>query len=170
MRKILHAIDSVNEKAGSISSWLVAVLIAIILYEVISRYVFNAPTPWAFGTFRMVGGAIIVMGWAYAQLHNSHVRVDVFYIRFSPRKRALIDVIGTGIFFFPLFGAFIARAGSSTWHTWLAFVVSITSYHLKSPVNLLYQTIILVGLCLFFLQFVARFIRDVYILARGKPL
>ena len=170
MKKILRGIDSVNEQAGSISSWLVAVLIAVILYEVVARYVFNAPTTWAFGTFRMLGGAIVVLGWAYAQWHNSHVRVDVFYIHFSPRKRALVDVIGTGLFFFPLFAVFIKFAGSSIWHTSLAFTLGMTSYPGKPSVNLLYTTVILIGLCLFFLQFVARFIRDVYILAKGRLL
>jgi len=168
MRKILCVVDSVNERAGSISSWLVAVLIAVILYEVIARYVFNAPTTWGFNTLRMLGGAIVVLGWVYAQRHNSHIRVDVVYISLSPRQKALIDVIGTGIFFFPLFGAFIALAGSSMWHTLLKLVT--ISYQVEATTNLLYKIIIFTGLCLFFLQFTARFIRDVYILAKGRLL
>lgn len=167
MPKILHAIDSVNERAGSISSWLVAALVAVILYEVIARYVFNAPTTWGFGTMRMLGGAIVVMGWVYAQRHNSHIRVDIFYIRLSPRRKALIDVIGTGLFFFPLFGGFIVLAGESMWHT-LLILMGVGPQE-KSAVDLLYRIIIFTGLCLFFLQFVARFIRDVHILARGRP-
>lgn len=168
MRKILCVVDSVNERAGSISSWLVAVLIAVILYEVIARYVFNAPTTWGFNTLRMLGGAIVVLGWVYAQRHNSHIRVDVVYISLSPRQKALIDVIGTGIFFFPLFGAFIALAGSSMWHTLLRLVT--ISYQVESTTNLLYKIIIFTGLCLFFLQFTARFIRDAYLLAKGRLL
>lgn len=144
------------------------VLIAVILYEVIARYVFNAPTIWGFNTLRMLGGAIVVLGWVYAQRHNSHIRVDVFYISHSPRQKALIDVIGTGIFFFPLFGAFIVLAGSSMWHTLLKLVT--ISYQVGSTTNLLYKIIIFTGLCLFFLQFTARFIRDVYILAKGRLL
>jgi TRAP-type mannitol/chloroaromatic compound transport system permease small subunit len=168
LSKILHVIDSVNERAASISGWLVAVLVALILNEVISRYVFNAPTTWSFNTFRMVGGAIIVLGWAYAQRHNSHIRVDVFYSRFSPRKKALIDVIGTVLFFFPLFVAFIQYVGSSVFLT--LFKLVTTDYLVRAPAGLIYKTIILIGLCLFFLQFVARFMRDVYILTKGKTL
>jgi len=166
MLKILHTIDAVNERAGSISSWLVAVLIAVILYEVTARYVFNAPTVWGFGILRMLGGAIVVLGWVYAQRHNSHIRVDIFYIHLSACRKALIDVIGTGIFFFPLFGGLIVLAGESMGHTWLGLVgggpqeISITA--------LLYRIIIFTGLCLFFLQFVAQFIRDVHILVEGR--
>lgn len=168
MRKILRVIDSVNERVGSVSSWLVAILIIVILYEVIARYVFNSPANWAFGTFRLLGGAIIVLGWAYAQLHNSHVRVDIFYTRLSPRKRALIDVIGTGILFFPLFGAFIKLAGSWWWQPFLTDKLMALSFW-YSP-STLYKIIVLIGLCLFFLQFVAQFARDVYTLSRGRPL
>ncbi len=156
MRKILRVIDLVNERAGSISSWLVAVLVVVILYEVIARYVFNSPTSWAFGSFRMLGGAIVVLGWAYAQLHDSHIRVDVLYNRFPPRIRALLDVMGTGLFFFPFIFIFIEEA--------------VFSYGGVPSVALLYKTVVLIGLCLFLLQFVARFTRDLYLLTRGKTL
>ncbi|MBL7126732.1 MAG: TRAP transporter small permease subunit [Dehalococcoidales bacterium] len=169
MRKILHAIDSVNERVGAISGWLVLVLIIVILYEVIARYVFNKPTSWGFNTFRMISGALVVLGWAYAQRHNSHVRVDILYIRLSPRKQAFINAIGTGLFFFPLFGAFIGLVGARMWHTWQRYTLSLASHQVPFPANPLYQTIILIGLCLFFLQFTSRFIRDVHILIRGRP-
>lgn len=162
MNSILRAIDALNRWTVSISSWFVAALIVVSLYEVISRYVFNAPTQWAFGSLRMLGSAIIVMGWAYAQLLNSHIRVDVLYTRLSPRKRALVDVIGTGLFFFPLFGAFIGLAGSSIWHS--------LSYHEVLLLPLLHKMIIVLGLCLFSLQTGARFTRNVYLLTRGRAL
>jgi len=174
MNRILRAIDALNKRAVSISSWLVAALIVVILYEVVARYVFNAPTTWAFGSFRMLGSTIIVMGWAYAQLLDSHVRVDVVYTHLSSRKRALINVIGTGLFFFPLFGVFIGKASSSMWHTLLSgkFITLYSLYYYggATPLPLLHKILIVLGLCLFFLQFGARFIRDIYLLTRGKSL
>ena len=164
MRKILRIIDSVNERVGAVSSWLLLALIVIILYEVIARYVFNSPTTWVFGSFRMISAALIVFGWAYAQRYNSHIRVDILYTRFSPRKKALIDVTGTGFLFLPLFGTFIALAGLSVWRAYLFYI----SRPGGLPTNLIYQIVILIGLCLFFLQFLARFIRDFYILFKGR--
>lgn len=165
MRKILHIIDSINERVGAISSWLVLVLITVILYEVIARYVFGSPTAWGLGTFRMINGALIVLGWAYAHRHNSHIRVDIFYTRFSLRKKALVDVIGAGLIFLPLFGAFTILAGSYVQRAYLYYVARPAGL----PANLLYQIMILIGLCFFFLQFAARFIRDLYILVKGRP-
>ncbi len=165
MRKILHIVDSINDRVGSISSWLLLALIFVILYEVIARYVFNNPTGWVFNSFRMINGALIVLGWAYAQRHNSHIRVDILYIRFSPRKKALVDVIGTGLFFLPLFGVLIVLAGESVGRSYFFYMARQQG---SLPTVLTYQIIVLIGLCLFFLQFAARFTRDFYILLKGR--
>jgi TRAP-type mannitol/chloroaromatic compound transport system permease small subunit len=166
MRKILRIIDSVNEWAGSISSWLLLGLIFVILWEVIARYVFNQPTTWGFNSFRMISGALIVFGWAYAQRHNSHIRVDILYVRFSSRRKALIDVIGTGLLFLPLFGTFVVLAGRQVVRTYLFYMAH---YQGSIPTNLMYSTIILIGISLFFLQFLTRFVRDLHILVKGEP-
>jgi len=166
MRKILKLIDRINELAGFLSSWLIIFMIVVILYEVIARYVFNAPTTWAFGDMRMLGGAIIVLGWAYAQLYNSHIRVDVFYTHFSARKKALIDILGSLLFFFPLFGALtwiiIARIVKKTIISQL-----LTLHFWYSPSNL-YNILIMLGLCLTCLQFSAQLIRDIHTVVKGK--
>ncbi len=170
MRKVLRAIDAFNEKAGSISSWLIAILVVVILIEVISRYVFNAPTSWAFGSMRMVGGGIVVLGWAYAQRHNSHIRMDIIYGRFTVRTRAIIDVVGTCLFFFPLFTYFIFRVVDSLWGRILAGQILSLNTSGAPPSAMLYNIMVLIGLILFFLQFAARFTRDLYAMAKGRPL
>jgi len=166
MRKILHVIDAINERAGAISSWLLLVLITVILYEVIARYVFNKPTTWGFGTLRMISGAIVVLGWAYAQRYKSHIRVDILYTRFSLRKKAFVDVIGTSLLFLPLFATFTVLVGLDIKRSYWSYT---TLRHMSGiPTNLIYEAIILIGLCLFFLQFLATLIRDIHTLIKGK--
>jgi TRAP-type mannitol/chloroaromatic compound transport system permease small subunit len=165
MQRILRKIDSINEFAGSISSWLIILMIFVILYEVIARYVFNAPTSWAFGDMRMIGGALIVLGWAYAELHNSHIRVDVFYTHLSPRKQALVDIIGHLLFFFPLFGGL-------TWLLLKNFSENLEFHNFLKlqfwfSVPNLFNIIIVIGFCLTFLQFTAQFLRDTYTIVKG---
>lgn len=167
MKKILRIIDAINERAGAISSWLLLLLISVILYEVIARYVFNKPTTWGFGSFRMISGVLIVLGWAYAQRYKSHIRVDILYTRFSLRKKAFVDAIGTGLLFLPLFATFTVLVGQNVQRSYHAY---ITLSHMSGiPTTLIYQSLILIGLCLFFLQFSATFIRDLYVLIKGKP-
>jgi len=167
MRKLLHIIDSINERIGSISSWLLLLLVITILYEVIARYVFNKPTTWGFNSFRMISAVLAVFGWAYAQRYNSHIRVDILYTRFSLRQKALVDVIGTGFLFLPLFASFIILVAQNVKGAYRSYV---TLSHLSGiPTSVIYQSLILIGLCLFWLQFLARFMRDIYILLKGRP-
>jgi TRAP-type mannitol/chloroaromatic compound transport system permease small subunit len=166
MRKILHTIDAINERAGAISSWFLLFLIAVILYEVIARYVFNRPTTWGFNSFRMISAVLVVLGWAYAQRYNSHIRVDILYTRFSLRTKAFVDVIGTSLLFMPLFATFTVLVGLEVRHHYWSYT---TLSHMSGiPTNLIYHSIILFGLCLFLLQFLATLARDIHTLIKGK--
>ncbi len=167
MRKILRIIDSINETIGSLASWLVIAMVIVILYEVIARYVFNSPTSWAFGSMRLIGGAIIVLGWAYAQLHNAHIRVDIFYTHFSARQKALIDIMGSILFFFPLIGALTWLVISNTVENYLLTGQILTFRFWCSPSSV-YGIIIMLGLSLTSLQFTARLIRDIHTFTKGS--
>jgi TRAP-type mannitol/chloroaromatic compound transport system permease small subunit len=167
MRKVISIIDSINEKTGALSSWLVIVLIVVILIEVIARYVFNTPTSWAFDSMRLIGGAIIVLGWAYAQLYDSHIRVDIFYTCLSTRGKALIDILGSVLFFFPLFGALTWLVISQTIKELLKTNQLLPLQSWYSPSSL-YGVVFIIGLCLTCLQFAAQLARDIYTLVKGK--
>ena len=167
MRKTLRIIDYINEKMGSLSSWLVIVMVIVILCEVIARYVFNSPTSWAFYDMRMLGGAIIVFGWAYAQLHNAHIRVDVFYTHLSARKKALVDIMGSILFFFPLIGALTWLVRSNMVENYLLTRQLLTINFWLSP-STIYGIVIMLGLCLTSLQFTAQLVRDLHTLSKGR--
>ena len=168
MRKALRITDSINSTAGSLSSWLVIAMIIVILWEVIARYVFNSPTTWAFDGMRLIGGAMIVIGWAYAQLHNAHIRVDVFYTHFSARKKALVDILGSILFFFPLIGAFTYIVISRELQVLMTGQLLTFSFW-GSPSSL-YGVVIMLGLLLTCLQFTAQLVRDIHTLIKGKAI
>jgi len=168
MRKTLRIIDSINEKIGTLASWLVIAMVIVILYEVIARYVFNSPTTWAFNSMRLIGGAVIVLGWAYAQLHNAHIRVDVFYSYFSARKKALVDILGSILFFFPLIGAFTYIVISRELQVLMAGRLLTFSFWC-SPSSL-YGVVIMLGLCLTCLQFTSQLARDIHTLIKGRTI
>jgi len=168
MRKLLRIIDSINETTGSLSSWLIIAMVIVILWEVIARYLFNSPTTWAFTSMRLIGGATIVLGWAYAQLHNAHIRVDVFYTNFSARTKALVDILGSVLFFFPLIGAFTYIVISRELQVLMTGQLLTFSFW-GSPSSL-YGVVIMLGLLFTCLQFTAQLIRDIYTLAKGKAI
>lgn len=167
MRRILEIIDSISEYTGRAAKWICVALVIVLTYEVMMRYVFNAPTIWAHLTSMMLSGAIVMMGLAYTHLHHGHIRVDIFYTRLSPRGKAVTDVICALLFLFPLLAIFLRTSASWMWRSWIEGEVRIESYWypLAGP----FRTVMFLGVCLFALQAVAQFIRDLYFLVRNKP-
>lgn len=167
VRALLRVIDLISEWTGKLFSWLCIVLIAVMSYEVLMRYVFDAPTIWSFQVSAMLGASFYAMGWAYVHKHNSHIRIDIFYTRLSPRKKAIIDVAGTLLLFIPLFIVLTDVAVSTAWHSWLRNE-KMYETHWYPPAAPL-RTIVAIAICLFSLEAGARFIRDLYLLVRNKP-
>ena len=60
MRKVLTTIDAISDFTGRSVKWLAYAIILIMVYDVSMRYIFNAPTMWAYETVIMVGAAMYV--------------------------------------------------------------------------------------------------------------
>jgi len=116
----------------------------------------------------MLGCTIYVLGFAYAHLYRSHVRVDIFYAHLSPKGRAIIDLLGTLFLFFPLLAMLIHTSFLQMRRSWLIGEVS-TVTNLYPPITPL-KAVILIAFCLLAFQTMAHFIRDSYFLVRNKTL
>ncbi len=92
MDTLLKFLDRITGASGILVAWLVIPLTAATCYEVVSRYVFGAPTNWAFEVGFMLMGTHFLIGLAYTLREEAHVRVDFFYAQLSPRKRAVCDI------------------------------------------------------------------------------
>ena len=69
-------------------------LIMIIqVMDVVLRYFFNAPTIWAMDVNTMTFTGICFLAGAYAMLHDTHVKLDILYRSWSPRRRIIADLI-----------------------------------------------------------------------------
>lgn len=101
MQNILYRIDWINTKIGHIFSWSVFILTLFVTYEVISRYAFGNPRPWAFDAMNMLYGTLFMMAGAYALSTNNHVRGDVLYGFLPTRVQASIDLALYLVFFIP---------------------------------------------------------------------
>ncbi len=104
MRKIAQAIDALNENTGYYSSFLVLPLLAVVSYEVVMRYGFNAPTTWGFEATTFLYGVHFVLGLGYTHKHNGHVAIDVFEARLATRTRTLLRIVVNLLIFIPTMG------------------------------------------------------------------
>lgn len=107
MKKFLFFIDSLSLWVGKAFAWLILVLTLGISYEVFARYVFRAPTTWAFDFSYINYGALFLMAGAYTLSRNGHVRADVLYRFWQPRTQATMDLALYILFFLPAVLAFM---------------------------------------------------------------
>jgi len=166
MKAIVRLIDTVSEYTGRTALWLSIALVLVLTYETTARYVFNSPTQWAFETSYMIGATLAVLGWSYTHRHRGHIRVDVFYTRLPARGKAIVDVASSFIFLFPLLTVLIYTAYTSMMFSWKLHE-KLTESSFLPPAGPI-KTVLLLGICLFALQCIAQFIRDIYVLTRNK--
>lgn len=82
--------------ASDASAWFGAIAVAAIflmlLYEIVSRYVFSSPTGWTndYSTYVMVGLAYV--GAAYAHSSGANVRVELFLERMSENRQRVLSI------------------------------------------------------------------------------
>ena len=101
MQKLLLTIDKISTFVGQTFSWFIVALTFMISWEVFSRYVLDAPHPWAFDVMIMMYGTVFMMAGAYTLSKNGHVRGDVLYGFFPPRLQAGLDLALYILFFIP---------------------------------------------------------------------
>jgi TRAP-type mannitol/chloroaromatic compound transport system permease small subunit len=99
--RMVTAIEAVSAGAGWLAGWLIVPMTLAVSYEVAARYLFNAPTKWAYDVTYMLYGTQFMLAAAYTLLRGGHIRTDVFYERWSVTTRATIDAASYVLFFFP---------------------------------------------------------------------
>ena len=82
------------------------IAVFVYYYEVIARFVFNSPTNWVHESMFLMFGMQYMLSGAYAYREDQHVRVDVVYAKFSPRGKAIADIV-TSVFFFIFIGTML---------------------------------------------------------------
>ena len=100
--KITNAIDTFNKKQGDVTSLLALPLLVVVVYEVIMRYVFNAPTTWGFEATTFLYGIHYMLGLAYCDVYGGHVRVDIFTSRLPIKPQSIIGIMTNLLFFMPV--------------------------------------------------------------------
>ena len=107
---VIRLIDGVNEVVGRVVSVLAIVFATIIIYDVVMRYVFNAPTRWAFDVTKQVFGFYFILLGGYTLRHKMHVRVDIVTATLRPLTRRVVEAAGYVFFFFPFAWVFFDQS------------------------------------------------------------
>ncbi len=157
--------DAISRAVGSVVKFMIFGMIAILLYETVSRTIFNRPHIWSVESAQFVMAAYYLLGGGYSLLIGSHVRMDLLYDRWSAKKKAVVDVI---TFFIALLYLVVLTYGG-----WQGILYAIkykqVTYSAWAPQVAPIKIIMQIGIVMMLLQLIAEFIKDLAII-RGENI
>ena len=101
MALLITKIDLFSKWTGNIVCWITVPLILAMVYEVLARKLFTAPTMWAYDMSRFLYGALFMLGAGYALSKGVHIRADFLYRNFKTKNQGSIDFWLYILFYFP---------------------------------------------------------------------
>lgn len=165
MQSYIWFADKLSAWFGKVFAWCVMIMTFGVSYEVVVRYLFRAPTPWAFDLSYMMYGTMFMMAGAYTLSRGGHVRGDFIYRLWRPRTQATVELVLYFLFFFPGVLALVISGWRYASRSWRYFEVST-----MSPANVpIYQfkTVIIAAGILLVIQGVAQVFRCIITIRTG---
>ena len=165
IRTYVRWVDAVNRLVGRAMMYLIFVMVGILLWSSISRGLFDISYIWSVEMAQFMLTAYYILGGGYSMQLDSHVRMDLFYSRWSPRRQALADALTSSFLIFYI--VFLLVGGISG--TIYAIEYNQKNYSSWAPPLAPIKIIMCIGIVLMLLQVVAVFFKDVA-RPRGEPL
>jgi TRAP-type mannitol/chloroaromatic compound transport system permease small subunit len=160
--------DKLSAWFGKVFAWCVMIMTIGVGYEVVVRYLFRAPTPWAFDLSYMMYGTMFMMAGAYTLSRDGHVRGDFLFRLWRPRVQAAVELVLYFLFFFPGVLALVFAGWRYAARSWRYLEVST-----MSPANIpifQFKSVIVAAGILLFMQGVAQVFRCIICLRTGQWL
>ena len=161
----VRSVDAVNTVVGKFSMYLVFGMMGILLFESISRTLFDQPHIWVVEMAQFTMAAYYLLGGGYSMIMRGHVRMDLLYGRWSPKRKAIMDVITTPVMIFYLIFLLIGGLSSIEY----AVTYGQTNYTPWVPPLAPIKIILTLGILLMLLQALATFFKDIA-KARGEKI
>jgi TRAP-type mannitol/chloroaromatic compound transport system permease small subunit len=157
IRLYVRCVDAVNRVVGSVVMYLALVMMGLLLFASITRYVFNVPFVWIIEMAQFLMAAYYILGGGYSMQLDAHVRMDVLYERWKPRTRVLMDTLT--VFFLVFYLVYMVRGGLASSAYSLKY--NQTNYSAWAPPMAPIKIIMTVGIVLMLLQVISIFFKDV---------
>jgi TRAP-type mannitol/chloroaromatic compound transport system permease small subunit len=162
----LTVLDAISEWTGKTCAWLIIPLMGALVYEVFARYLFRAPTIWAYDVTFMLYAALFMLGTGYTLRYREHVRTDFIYNRLSVRAQGITDAVIYILLFLPAVVFFLFASWDAAYHSWHMGERSGSS--IWRPPLAPFKTIVPVAMLLLLVQTVAEALRSLYAAVKGE--
>lgn len=94
---LMNSVDRVSRFSGLAVGQLYLLCAIVTLWEVISRYAFNAPTQWAFEVVMVLCGSAWMLSAGYITFHKRHIGITVFYVMVTNNTRWWLDLLALSV-------------------------------------------------------------------------
>lgn len=157
--------EAVNTAVGRCSMYLVFAMGGVLLFESVSRTIFDLPHIWAVEIAQFIMAAYYLLGGGYSMIIDGHVRMDLLYGRWSKQRRAIADLITGPILIFYLVVLLIGSLSSLEY----AIEYNQVNYTPWGPPLTPIKIIMTIGILLMLLQAIAEWFKDLAT-ARGEKI
>ncbi len=159
-------IDRLNRRLGEGLAWLYLLAVFVTAYEVVMRYLFNAPTDWAFELTILLCGIGYLLAGGFVTQKEAHIAITSLRQFAPPRLRHALALFANLV-------GLVAMAGLA-WAAWrpgvrAVTIVERTGSAWNSPAPAIIKPLIFVAAVLVFLQLVANLLRLLHTGRKGAP-
>lgn len=157
MRRFCRLCEAVSLLISRAAMWLVAAIVAVMFFEVVSRYVFDKPTLWANELSLWLAGILYLFAGLYAMRERAHIRVTILYDALPRKGKRVLDFLAmlVVVVFAALliFGSF-----DSVWQTVARWERFGTAWNPPIPATI--KALVLIVTALIAVQAISNFIAD----------
>jgi TRAP-type mannitol/chloroaromatic compound transport system permease small subunit len=165
---VVRAVAALNSVIGKAFAWLSLAIVLVCFAVVVERYLFHVTHLYLQDLYVWLSGALFTAVAGFAMLRDDHVRVDIFYRAWSPRGRAIADLIGVVVFLIPFIVVILVFAWPYVLRSWRLFEGSANIGGM--PGLFVLKTFIIVFCVLVGLQGLAWAARSILVLAGREEL
>lgn len=164
IRVYVRWVEGFNRRMGRVAMLLIFAMMAVLLYSVFTKLTGRAPI-WIVEIAQFTLAAYYLIGGGYSMQMDSHVRMDLLYSRWSPKRQAVTDAIT--ILFLIFYLVMLLLGGLSS--TEYAIEYGQKNYSAWGPQLWPIKCIMVLGILMMLMQAVATFFKDIA-RARGETL
>ncbi|MFN2355124.1 MAG: TRAP transporter small permease subunit [Desulfopila sp.] len=156
IKTYVRYVEALNRMLGKFAMYLVFAMMGILLFSTVSRTIFNVPHIWAIEMAQFTMAAYYLLGGGFSMMLGAHVRMDVLYGKWSPKKRAITDAITIFCMIFYLVVLLIGGLSSTIY----SLEYGQRNYSSWGPLVAPIKIIMVIGIFMMLLQAIATFFRD----------
>ncbi len=151
-RAIINVIDNAISTLGEAAKWVMPLMVISVVIAVMALSIYGVSSIWWDESAIYLHAIGICLGVAPTYLAAQHVKVDIFYEKFTPKTRALVELCGFYGLLLPVCIAVIWRSQSFVAFAWQSFEGSSNSqgiqglYLLKTALSVMFVLLLVQGL------------------------